>query len=487
MMDSYNYKTYYSGTPKDIEESNSLTLLRSSDFNISLESLEYISEVIENSNSPIKIATKEEDQCFLLKLEGDIFEFDVILYHNPKSGYVGYTIFSSLQRCYSTSEIPFERIKIYLSFNRIEGENNGTFIKIQNFIDPNVKNKEILGSEERWEYQESKYIFRDSSEENYLKFTNRIPDYLEDKKLNIITDSGVITHRYGVSGFNILSGVDVGVNEDNLENFTLGIVLYEGDISLLKYNNNTGEYSVSSLSKLNQFGLPLNYISGELNNSGGDLNLLDYNGQAFLFSSGDNYIVCPLKTSETLKYQKSGNHVVLNRLDPLGEVRYISGIKIKEEILRSCSVPPLFIPKNENIVYQSKLGDWWEFKTTGGYLYISVYGYIQSWIKIDFINSRIGLYKDSKEGVYHFLPIKFGHNYLIRKDYRSLDNVSKDYCDIIIKSSDQLSSLSPEIRCFLDGLRRRPIRMFECFPRKNIIGVGLGMIFYLSDGLLYCY
>ena len=494
MTNYYNYKTYYLGTPKGIEEADTLILLNSSNFgNISLETLEDISEEIKKKEKLIKRAFKENDGGFKLELKGSIFDFDIILYHNQTLGYTGFTRFSNLQNCYSSSKIPFGVLRISLTFEKIQGEGSEYFIKILNSFEPNVENKKIFGDSNRWEYQESRAIFEKDQEENYLGFTNRIPDYLSDTNLCVITDSGVISNKLGISGLNILSGVDI----DSEFYSTIGLVLCNEDISILKFNFQTGEYCVSSLSSLNMFGRPHDHLSGVIPYKEFDVTvdrLIDYNGQVILLSAGEDYLIYPLDNSsdnEPLLYPKKvdgrnmKNYIILDHLDFSKNIKYISDEDLRKEVSRSCLVPSDF--KSNFYTYQSKFGKWWKFGISGKYLYTSVYGYILSDLEISFINSRLGMYQDSKKGIYHFFPIEFGHNYEIKSNQRVLDKTFKSYCDIVINSSESLSSLSPDIRYFLDGIRKKPINVPGCFPEENIIATGLGMIFYISDNLMYCY
>lgn len=487
MTSSYNYKTYYLGTPKDIENSRVLVLLRSSDmFDVSLETLNTtLPDKIEANKNLVKKAWKDDEEgVFILRINGDIFDFDTILYYNPVSGYVGYTVFSGLQHCYSSAGIPFEKLKISLVFERIEGEGNGVFLELQTFLDPNTENTEILGETERYQYQKSETIYPISSEETYLKFTNRVSDFKGDKNLTILTDSGITTHT-GSFGMYILSGVEV-----DYESFSfIKPVLYKGDISVLKYSSQTGEYCVSSLSTLNAFGRPYDYISGVVMDSYPDF--IDYTGQMILFGDQDNYYVYSLKTSESTPYPKRSNgirnYIIMDKWDPDGEIRFTPESDLKKEISIHTNIPPAF--DDIQYTYQKKQGDWWIFQGPSGYVYLSVGGTIYSDVEIGFINSRLGVYiEPTKKGIYHFLPIDIGHTYEYReKEKRFLDKTIGDYVDILVNPSDSLSSLSGDLRCLLDGLRRKPLRTRGCLPQNNLLGLGMGMIFYLSEGLLYCY
>lgn len=480
MTGSYNYKTYYPGTPKDLEESNTLVLIKSSEFKVSLENLNSLQEEINKNPKNTKEAHKNlTTGVFDLYLDGDIFDFDVILYRN--SEFVGYTIFSSLQHCYSSSGTPFGKIEISLVFERVQGEGNGFFIELQTYLDSNIENVKIFGSTENWEYQTSNSIPYLTKEDQTLKFTNRVFDYLEDPELCILTDSVVVTHKKGVSGLYVLSGVDI-----DSESFPfVRPVFYKGDLSVLKFSYQTGEYCVSSLTTLNSFNRPYDYLSGVIEEI--PETFLDYNSQVLLFSEEDNYVLYFLETSEMVKYPKKKdgirNCIVLDRWDPSGKVKYIPESDLKKEISLTCQVPVGF--NDNSYSYQGKIGGWWIFKNSTKYTYMSVYGTIEGEVKLDFINSRLGLYQ-SEDSVYHLLPIDLGHSYKIRSDFKALDKISKVFSDILINPVELLSTLSPDYRCLLDGLRRKPLRTVGCFP-KNIIGVGLGMVFYLSDGLLYCY
>lgn len=487
MIVSYNYKTYYLGTPKDLEDSDTLILLKKpSDFNISLETLSELEKLISENPEEYdsRTAHKDENGDFYLSLGGNKkFEFDVIIYNNISSGYVGYTIFSSSQKCYSSGGIPFGYLKIDIILNRIEGESNKVLIELVTYLDKNVENRKILGNTERWEYQESKYINIPDSENSYLKFTNRIPDFLGDQDLCIVTDSGFISHKDGVFGSFILSGVEIDADSFS----TIKPVYYKGDLAILKYSNQTGEFCVSSLTSLNPFGRPLDYLSGVIENIPEEF--ISYNGQVLLFSEGENYLIYSMETNQSSKYPKitenSRNYIILDPKDPTGQIRYLKEEDLKEEISRNCIVPERFI-ENSYYSYSGKNGEWWIFKLQGKYIYISIYGIIYSDKELEFVNNRIGLYIEPINGTYHFIPIDLGHEYEY-KDNRFLDKTTKDYIDITIKPSDTISSLSPELRCFLDGLRRKPLRTRGCLPKNSVLGVGSGLILYLSEGLLYCY
>lgn len=478
MTNSYNYKTYYLGTPKDLEESTSLFLLRSEDFKVNLENLSEIEDEIKKSES-IKKAWRGEGNIFYLTLGNDLFEFDTIIYNNPISGFVGYTLFSSHQKCYSSSGVSFGKLKISLIFDRIEGEGNGLFIELKTFLNPNTDNTEILGSSERWQYQKSKELVPDENEDLYLRYTNRIPDLLNDGSLGIITESGVMKgDRF--YGLNILSGIDI----DSSSYSTIKPTFYKGDLVILKYSHQTGEYCVSSMTTLNKFGRPHDYLSGIIENVPEEF--IGYNGQALLFSDGDNYVVYSMETSDTLiQPKKTGstrNCIIIDRWDPEGKIQYIPESDIKEKISRSCQTPTSF--SSDLYVYQDKIGKWWVFRNKTEYVYISVYGIIRSNVRIEFINDRLGLYTES--GLYHFIPIDLGHTY-VYKNGGFIDEITREFSDIKVKPYNRLSSLPIDTRCFLDGLRRKPLRTQSCLPGNNILGVGMGMIFYLSEGNLYCY
>ena len=103
MNNSYNYKSNYIGTPRDLEETTSIVLTQSSRFDISVETLKDLpKDLIEFGRyEGVEVSHRGDKDFFNVYLSGDkLFDFDVILYHSQVSGFIGYTIFSGLQQCY---------------------------------------------------------------------------------------------------------------------------------------------------------------------------------------------------------------------------------------------------------------------------------------------------------------------------------------------------------------------------------------------------
>lgn len=471
-----NYKTEYVGTPRDLEQTTTLILVQSSNFNISMDTLGDLPEDLLEAGKyeGVRVSNRSDGDYFDFYLgDEELFDFDVILYHNQVSGFVGYTIFSGLQHCYSSDKIPFKILRISLVFNRVEGEGTGDPIDINVVLNPLTVNKKILGEEKRYQYSEVDTPPKSDEGENYLRFTNRPQDFRYDQELSILTDSGIITHTGGFSGLFILSGVDADLDLYKSSK----IVYYQGDLGILKFSWETGEFCVSSVTTQNPFGRPLDYLSGILRDDykraksfyGGTGNFL-------VFSDDRNYIVYPLKEpTKPVIYPKDSdrNSVVIDPWDIVGDIRYTTEEEIKREISTSC-----YIPSDFGIYsFKEKIGPWWKFfASSRGYLYVSVYGIVKSQVELNFINSRIAFYFE--DGKYVFLPIEIGCS--ISYPFQGIK--------CVVNPDSPMSSLDIELKYLLNGLRRKPFRTKKCLPHPSeFVGCGGGMIFYQSEGLLYCY
>lgn len=492
MTNSYNYKTYYKGTPKDLESSDTIFLTKSSYFNLSIDNLDNILSEIESDPNKVKEVSKTND-AFSLSLNNEIFKFDVIFYKKAEK-LLGYTLFFTYQKCYSSSGIPFTNLKIAIIFSKTEGGEPTLSLERKNKRNTEVESNAKISGDNRYNYIKNKSLVNKELEDQYIRFTNRPRDFYGDSTLNILTDTNIIYQYYGVTSSQssfLLSGIDI--NSDYFSTYIITTIDSE-DVALLEFSFYTGEYNVISLTTLNSFKRPYSYLSGEIETYPEDVkSFLGGTGKVLLFDGKDNYIIYSMENKEFSRYPKVTDNSLEKTfiiLDPSKDtnIRYLRDKKIKEEISDSCIVPTTF----SNYSYKEKIGDWWIFTLGSYYLHTSVYGYIISKVKMKFVNSRLAYFKETKnkETLYHILPIEFGHYYIYNEETTRFEDPSarNSVSDIIIDCSNSLSDISSEKRCLLNGLRRKPIRLSECFP-SNIIGTLFGIIYYIdsSDNLLYCY
>ncbi|MCF0114643.1 MAG: hypothetical protein HUJ56_04765, partial [Erysipelotrichaceae bacterium] len=400
-MDSYNYSTYYKGTPKKLSECEYIYLFSSIDpvfsgLPLDLEHLDDIKKAVLENLDKTRKNNKKVDNVYYIDREPEdtrLFEFDMILYcteelemvaENP---IVGFTRFSSQQRTYSSSGIPFDELRISITFTGSEYEFVPEII-LKNTLKTTQSEQPIDGPED-YNYpiinKDGKDPFKGipGPEEGYLKFTGKVSDFSGDSDLGILTESTLIYHSQdsipGAGSFFINSGLSL-----DLEIFSMVKVgIYNGDVVCLRVSLGTGEYSISSLTRVNKFRQPYVYITGYLNLTAlVGYDFVAYNGSTMLYrnqASGD-YLVYHLVEGKYSIYPKSMQdrpgvkHVVLDQWDINGGFRYLEEGDIYKEVYRTCFTPGDFVlsdnkykKKDDPIfstnlyLYKKKIGSWWVF------------------------------------------------------------------------------------------------------------------------------
>lgn len=504
MKNSYNYRTFYTGTPKNLEECPIIYFLSTGDldFNLSLENLDKLKEVISEIKNPI-FCIRGKNGNFTKSLKGfSKFSFNLIVYCNSSissetkiNPIIGYTVFSEPQRTYTNSGNTFGELVVSVSFERNEDKDSGVIIEILNtfkIIQSEVNLRGELGFNYPIQTDNIKI-----PEEYYIRYSGKVSDIKNDESLISLTECGVIyeSGRYYSKLF-IQQGLNI--DSDMYTNYYLGT--YNNDLVICRYNKNDGNYCISSLSKLNRFGKLYDYVSGCL-----DIELVknceilyysysylvfwnDYKSEYIIyFLEDNNYEIVP-RNNETV----GNSYIIINLRDPNGKHTYMSDIELFEEIKKTCITPIKYISgkyivdlNRKDYIYNSKIGSWWElYKPYSDlYYYLSPYGCVISSSKMTLINDRLFKTPDNI-----FFPIEFGHTYKypVHKYPRDLTTIEK--VGIKIKTTDLWENLDRTSECLLDGLRRKPIRSKYCFPnQKEIIGSLYGIIFYIENGLLYCY
>lgn len=507
MKSSYNYKTFYTGTPGKLEECPLIYFYSSGklDFTLSITELDKLKDKI--ASGKLVYCERGKDGLFTKSLEGlKNYSFDLIVYcdtyidgNSKNNPIIGYTLFSEPQRTYTVSGNTFGEIIISISFIRNESEESEAIIDILNTFRI-VQSEVDFSGEERYSFPITSDIIPEP-EDTYLKFSGRVIDLKNDHSLVSITDTGIVYHEKDSLVFSspsIISGIPL--EDDLYTSFFLGV--YQKDLVICKLDIKTGSYCLSSLSKTNRFGNSYNYLSGYINTD-----LLDgysimsyvnsylifwkeYNQSFLIYFMEDNtYEIIPRSNEET----GGNNYIVADSRDLSGNYHIMSDIDLINEIKKTCITP---MKKNysgeweidldsKNYIYQEKIGSWWILKNraTKDYYYLSPYGFILSSHKLFLINDRIFM---TDTGV--FFPVVFGHSYKYPVHSNVKDTTLAEMVGIKITSSQKWGTTGRLEECFLDGLRRRPIRMLTCFPPINkIIGSIFGLIFYKDNGHLYYY
>ena len=261
-----NYKTFYIGTPKNLTECPLIYFFQTSKLStkLSLDKLDVLRDDILSQEEIVSCLKKDEK--FILEPPTD-FEFDLIIYCESElkkdtNSILGYTVFSTSQKIYTTSNNKIDKLIISITFNQDESSLSEENLIIQNESGIlNVK-FDFTGNTPKNFYTENNVKLPDDTE-NYLKFTNRIIDFKNSNDLSVITESGLVykeNDEVKYTNVFIKQGINIGV--DLYPYYKLGI--YENDLVFLKLNQETGEYKLYSLRKTNRFGDLHLYFSGVL-------------------------------------------------------------------------------------------------------------------------------------------------------------------------------------------------------------------------------
>ena len=505
MANSYNYKTFYTGTPKKLEECPIIYYYNknSLESDLSIKTLDKLRDKLSTEEN-LMSCVKGKDGLFTKSLGGiENFSFDIIIYcssalnfDNNVNTIIGYTIFSEPQKVYTISGKSFGQLIISVSFDRNESTDSDVIVEILNTFGITQMEQDFTGNN-GYNFPLSTDQYKEP-ESSYIRYTNKLSDLSHDNSLIALTDSGVAYDR-GKEYSKLFIQQGVFIDKELYSNFYLGT--YKNDIVLCKFNIKDGNFCISSLTKINKFKKPYDYISGYINTStisGCELLYYAYSYLVFWDDYNDNYIIYFLEDGNHIVLPRSdsetggNNYVVIDSRDPEGKYKYMSDTDLIEEIKKTCITPVKKDPSGgytvdldrRNYTYKQKIGSWWELlRSNNIYYYLSPYGCISSTVRMEIINDRLF---ETQDGI--FFPIEFGHTYKypVHRYPRDLTLLKK--VGIKIQPTELWENLSRTQECFLDGLRRKPIRSRDCFPRKaKIIGSLYGIIFYIEDGLLYCY
>lgn len=500
MENYYNYTTFYTGTPKKLEECPIIYFHSKSklDFDLSLGTLGKLKKSLSGEDKLVS-CTRGEDNLFTKSLRGfENFSFDLIVYcssaldfNNDNNTIIGYTIFSEPQRVYTSSGNSFGKLIISLSFDREEDEDSDLLIEILNTFKITQTEADFSGNN-GYSFPLSTDDFQ-KPETSYIRYTNKLSDLKNDTSLISLTDSG-ISYNGGESYSKFFIMQEVSVDQEIYTHFFIGT--YKNDIVLCKFNISDGNFCISSLTKLNKFKKPYDYLSGFVDVSIiSGCELLGYSYSYLIFWDNDNfnYIVYFLEDGSNIVFPRtdantgSVNYLVTDYTDPEGKYFYMSDSELIEEIRKTCIIPiknsKIDLDK-KNYTFKQKIGSWWELLRTGNiYYYLSPYGCVSSTLRMNIINDRLFETQDEI-----FFPIEFGHTYKYPVHSYPRDLTLLQKVGIKIKPTELWKNLDRTQECLLDGLRRKPIRSRNCFPKKStIIGSLYGIIFYIENGFLYCY
>lgn len=504
MKNSYNYRTFYTGTPKNLEECPIIYFLSTEDldFNLSLENIDNLKKIISGMKDPV-FCIRGKNGNFTKSLKGfSKFSFNLIVYcknsissETKSNPIIGYTLFSEPQRTYTNSGNTFGELVISVSFERNEDKDLETIIEILNTF--KITQSEInLRGDFGFNYPIQTDKIK-TPDESYIRYSGKISDIKNDDSLISLTECGII---YGSGKYCSKLFIQQGLNieSDMYTNYYLGT--YKDDLVICRYNKNDGNYCISSLSKLNRFGKPYDYISGYINTElvrGYEILCYSHSYLVFWNNYKSEYIIYFLEDNDyeivSRNNGTSGNrYIIINLRDPEGKYIYMSDTDLFEEIKKTCITPVKYESgkyivdlNRKDYIFNNKIGSWWELYKPYSkfYYYLSPYGCVISSSKMTLINERLFKTPDNI-----FFPIEFGHTYKYPINNYPIDLTTVEKVGIKIKSSDLWENLDKTSECLLDGLRRKPIRNKYCFPsQKEIIGSLYGIIFYIENGLLYCY
>ena len=492
MKNSYNYKTFYTGTPSDLEECPIIyfSSTKDHDFKISLDRLKELEQSL--LSKELVFCVKGKDGFYTKSLNGfEKFSFDLIVYCSSSleangTQIIGYTIFSEPQKTYTLSGNTFGKLIISVSFDRIEEERSDVIVNILNTYKTIQSGVDLRGSES-YNYPISTSI--SFPEDSYIRYTGKLKDLSKDSSLVSLTDCGVAFNN-GRSYSTLYINQEVNLDKDLYTHFYIGT--YNYDLVIFKINLTDGSYCVSSLTKLNRFSKPYDYISGILDIkyiSGWEFMYFSHSFLLFQNKKTQRYLIYSLDKGEFSEYSR---YVIIDKFDVSGSCKFMTESELFDEIRRTCITPVkksssgyiTGIDKRE-YTFLGKSGCWWElYKTSSNlYYYLSPYGCISSTSEMMIINER--LFK-TKDGI--FFPIEFGHTYKYPVHGYPRDITDFKKVGIKISSYSLWESLDNTQEALLDGLRRKPIRSRYCFPdQSKLLGSLFGLIFYTENGLIYCY
>ena len=489
-----NYKTFYIGTPKNLTECPLIYFFQTSKLStkLSLDKLDILRDDILSQEEIVSCLKKDEK--FILEPPTD-FEFDLIVYCDSElkkdsNSILGYTVFSTSQKIYTTSNNKIDKLIISITFNQDESSLSEENLIIQNESGIlNVK-FDFTGNTPKDFYTENNVKLPDETE-NYLKFTNRIIDFKNSNDLSVITESGLVykeNDEVKYTNVFVKQGINIGV--DLYPYYKLGI--YENDLVFLKLNQETGEYKLYSLRKTNRFGDLHLYFSGVL-----DLERLEsyeivgYSQSNLIFFNSNNnqYIIYNLSdksyTNFYGEYVGGRYYVVFNSRNTKDELKFMKDSEIFSEINKTCILPENKPLSRDNFIFKEKYGSWWILRNVNNnsLLYVSPYGAITSTKSLLPINDRLFLTPDNL-----LLAVEFGNRYKYPVQNRIKNITAGETLNIKLDQNTTWSNVEKKIECILDGIRRKPIRTKYCFPGYDkIVGSLFGLIFYLDKGILYCY
>ena len=131
-----NYKTFYIGTPKNLTECPLIYFFSTSNLstNLSLDKLDSLRDDILSQEEIVSCLKKDEK--FILEPPTD-FEFDLIVYCDSElkkdsNSILGYTVFSTSQKIYTTSNNKIDKLIISITFNQDESSLSEENLIIQN-------------------------------------------------------------------------------------------------------------------------------------------------------------------------------------------------------------------------------------------------------------------------------------------------------------------------------------------------------------------
>lgn len=387
--------------------------------------------------------------------------------------------FYKTQKTVSISEDIIKRLTVQVTIDSTVSEDQ------INELSPSLT---ISGIEEKDRIGIERYNFKPLDEtiekESYQKFTSRVSQLVEDKEM--VTLMG----ECGISTCNKTWGFWIKEEEDISGFDEIGICFYNEDLCVLKYNKNSQEYNLSSLTKSGPYGnldYKVGYITtptssqyyglcgsniiyltedyylvysiynlGRYNTSGYKIRRVVNNSPNFLITS-------PWSLSSRLEFS--------NSYDFYGDLESLSGLTLYQD-------RDEFLGMVGN-KYKMRYGDQSEL------YYIGKIGHtIDNTGNISWINDNLMFYREGNEIA--FIPKLYEISRIFKEGSRLLIVNEEDYNEysviLLFNPGNQLSSYNKVI---LDGLRKKPWKIK--FPNLNNIIFFRGLIFYKENDKLLLY
>lgn len=540
---SGKYKTYYFGVPENIIDSDSIMVYYPKDSSGNL-SLSNLYEAIDS-----KFSGKYQDQSgctgklydldpsrkyYEIDSNSRKIEFNHIIYFSEGIP-VGFTRFSTLQSTkIDEDDSRVKLIRIYIEFSlsqveSLEDELSIQFILSLSSLGSSVNLTESFGDsilERRFDretpykytfYKElTNYIEKDTSDHNYLRYTNFLGDLISDKSYSSLTDCSILSQdnlgdifSYKLS---LCKGQKVNTFDLDFTDFFIGN--YFGTLSLYEWDSVTWSYRVFSLSEMTRFGNPkvlvptssVKELFTEKERSQYSLKKITGNYLIFLNKETGEQVLIRLNDGFRENTIPSNIGVLIDPWDSkeTNLIYYDKSIKDPkklfnqdQDIYKDLMSISMNLSSYKSLTLEEKIGPWFVFssvvssKKPKKLIYASANGslLVTEEEKILPINNRCILSQSQKgDGMnYNFYFISGGKTiqsdlyYTTYNDYLPPFEVREEY-EISLGSSEILDEdFSGYRRMLIDSLRRNRILNYNLPNSPGFIASYSGILFYLDN------